>query len=259
MNSWFPAAPVAAGLFVGMLVCLEVGRRLGVRDRKRAPEGQNPGLGTVEGAVFGLYALLLAFTFSSATSRFDARRQLIAVEANAIGTAYLRLDLLPLEVQPALRERFRHYVDTRVDLTRGDRDMAAIQEMLSYTAALQSDIWARAVAATRLPGSHPDAAKLLLPALNDMIDIVTTRLMGARSHPPLVIFALMLVLALLCAMLAGYGMAPSERRRWVHITGFAVITVFSVYLVLEIEYPRRGLIRLDAYDQVLVELRQSMK
>ncbi len=259
MNYWIAAGPVAAALLVGMLVCLEVGRRLGIRDRKRNPAGADSGLGTVEGAVFGLYALLLAFTFSGATSRFDARRQLIAVEANAIGTAYLRLDLLPTEAQPPLRERFRHYVDTRVDLTRGDRDIAGVQAVLAYTAELQSDIWARAVAATRLPGAHPDAGKLLLPALNDMIDIVTTRVMATRSHPPLVIFALMFVLALLCAMLAGYGMAPSEHRRWAHITGFAVITVVSVYLVLEIEYPRRGFIRLDAYDQVLVELRQSMK
>jgi hypothetical protein len=259
MNSWIPAGPFAAALLVGMLVCLEVGRRMGVRDRKGTLDQQVTGLGTVEGAVFGLYALLLAFTFSSATSRFDARRQLIAVEANAIGTAYLRLDLLPPEAQPPLRERFRHYVDTRVDLTRGDKDMAAVQENLSYTASLQSDIWARALAATRLPGAHPDAGKLLLPALNDMIDIVTTRIMGMRSHPPLVIFGLMFVLALMCALLAGYGMAPSEHRRWAHILGFAVITVFSVYLVLEIEYPRRGFIRLDKYDQVLVELRQRLK
>lgn len=92
-----------------------------------------------------------------------------------------------------------------------------------------------------------------------MIDIVTTRLMAARTHPPLVVFGLMFGLALLCALLAGYGMAGNERRSWLHLNAFAIITVISVHIVLDIEYPRAGFIRLDQYDQVLAELRQSMK
>jgi hypothetical protein len=139
------------------------------------------------------------------------------------------------------------------------RSVAALEQVMSHTATLQTDIWAEAVAATRLSGAHPDAARLLIPALNDMIDIVTTRAMAARIHPPLVIFALMFVLALLCALLAGYGMAGSEQRSWPHITAFAVITVICVYIVLDLEYPRMGFIRLDPYDQVLVDVRQSMK
>ena len=71
------------------------------------------GFGTMEAAVFGLYSLLLAFTFSGAPARLDARRQLIVQEGNVIGTAYLRLDLLPAELQPAFRERFRKYLDSR--------------------------------------------------------------------------------------------------------------------------------------------------
>ena len=259
MNHWIPAAPFAAALFVGMLVCLEIGRRLGSRALASTQGKAPPSLGAVEGAVFGLYALLLAFTFSGAAARFDTRRELIAVEANAIGTAYLRLDLLPAESQPPLRDRFRHYVDFRLETPRAIRDLETLNEAIARTGTLQTEIWAQALAATRLPGAHPDAAKLLVPALNDMIDIVTTRLMAARSHPPLIIFALLFVLALLCALLAGHGMAGSEHRSWSHITAFAGITVISVYVVLDLEYPRRGLIRLDAYDQVLVELRQSMK
>jgi hypothetical protein len=259
MNHWIPAAPFAAALVVGMLICLEVGRQLGIRNLARNPDRAPSGLGTVEGAVFGLYGLLLAFTFYGAAARFDTRRQLIAQEANAIGTAYLRLDLLPPESQIPLRDRFRHYVDFRVEAPRKARDVAALEQVMAQTAALQTDIWARAVAATRLRGAHPDAARLLIPALNDMIDIVTTRAMAARIHPPLVIFGLMFVLALLCALLAGYGMAAREQRSWPHITAFALITVVAVYVVLDIEYPRRGFIRLDPYDQVLVDLRQSMK
>ncbi len=97
-------------IFASTLILLEVGRRIGVRKRALAPEGQESGLGAVEGAVFGLMGLLLAFTFSGAASRFEVRRQLIVQETNAIGTAYLRLDLLPAGDQPKLREDFRAYV-----------------------------------------------------------------------------------------------------------------------------------------------------
>jgi hypothetical protein len=82
-------------LFLGMLLLLETGRRLGVRRLASDPEGARAGTGTVEGAVFALLGLLVAFTFSGAASRFDQRRDLIVEETNDIGTAYLRLDLLP--------------------------------------------------------------------------------------------------------------------------------------------------------------------
>ena len=87
------------GLFLGMLLFLEVGRRLGLRRRAPAAEGTAAEGRVVEGAVFGLLGLLVAFTFSGAAARFDTRRQLIVEETNAIGTAYLRLDLLPTAFQ----------------------------------------------------------------------------------------------------------------------------------------------------------------
>ena len=77
-------------------------------------EGARAGLGAVDGAVFALLGLMIAFTFSGAASRLEVRRQLIVQEANAIGTAYLRLDLLPPGAQPGLREDFRQYVDARL-------------------------------------------------------------------------------------------------------------------------------------------------
>ena len=100
---------------------------------------------------------------------------------------------------------------------------------------------------------------LLLPALNAMIDITTTRTMSAQMHPPLIIFVMLAVLALAGAMLVGYSMAGGKSRSWLHIVGFAAVMAASVYVILDIEYPRFGLIRVDAIDQVLVELRQSME
>src|SRR5262245_11147995 len=106
------------GILVGMLGALEMGRRIGVRTAARDPEGAKAGSGVIDGAVFGLLGLLIAFTFSGAAARFDARRAMIVEEANSIGTAWLRLDLLPGAVQPPLREKFRQYLDARLSAFR---------------------------------------------------------------------------------------------------------------------------------------------
>jgi hypothetical protein len=256
-DSVIAAAPFAAALFVGMLVCMELGRRLGKWRIAQDPKALE-GLGPVEGAVFGLYGLLIAFVFLGAPARFDARRHLIAEETNTVGTAYLRLDLLPPDAQPALRELFRRYLDSRLEFTRS-ADLAADRQILARSAGFQQQIWNAALAATRRPEAHPDAGKLLIPALNEMFDIATTRLMAVRTHPPHIVYGLLFVLALVSSTLAGFGMAGRARRSWIHVLSFVLITVITVYVILDIEYPRMGLVRLDPYDQVMMDLRSSMK
>jgi hypothetical protein len=114
MNLTLIALLTAAGLFFGVLLFLEIGRRIGIARIAHNPDGLAKGGGAAEGAVFALLGLLIAFTFSGATSRFEDRRHLITEEANDIGTAYLRVDLLPSDAQPEIRELFRRYVDLRV-------------------------------------------------------------------------------------------------------------------------------------------------
>ncbi len=163
MEPPIPAPLFAVLLFLGMLTLLETGRRLGVRRRSKESEGERGSLGAIEGAVFALFGLLMAFTFSGAASRFSEKRMLIAEEVNAVEVAYLRLELVAQEARPALPRSKK----------------------------LQEEIWGGAVAATRLSGSHPAAGLLLLPALNNMIDIATTRAMALQTHPPGVVFVLL--------------------------------------------------------------------
>ena len=256
MNILLSVLVFAGGVFAGMLVLQEAGRRLGARRLARDPEGARAGLGAVEGAIFGLMGLVVAFTFSGAAARFDTRRQLIVEEANAIGTAYLRLDLLPAEAQPRIRELFRRYVDTRLEVYDRMPDILAAKEALARSIALQDEIWNGSVEAGR---GAPQATMLLLPALNAMIDITTTRTVAIQMHPPLVIFAMLGVLALVCSLLAGYAMAGSKSRSIVHSVGFAVVLTLTVYVILDLEFPRIGLIRVDATDKVLRDVRQSMR
>ena len=184
---------------------------------------------------------------------------LIAEEANAIEIAYLRLELLSQDAKPKLQQLFREYLDSRLETYRKLPDMVAAQAEMLKSKTLQERIWTSAIAASRNPGSHPDPGKLLLPALNNMIDITTTRTMAFQLHPPRIIFALLFSLALICSLLAGYRMAVGECRNWLHILSFAVITVIIAFVIIDVEYPRAGLIRLQASDQVLVQLRDAIK
>jgi len=246
------------GLFIGMLVFLESGRRFRLRMTSEDAEKAGPGLGVVEGALFGLMGLVVAFTFSGAAARFDAKRQLIVEESNDIGTAYLRLDLLPEADQPALREDFRRYVDARLESYRTLPSVAGVMPQTEVVARLQESIWKRSIAATR-EAANPQSTLLLLPALNAMFDIANTRAMATQLHPPPIIFALLATLALVCSFLAGFGMAGGKGRDWIHILAFAAILTLTVYVIIDMEYPRVGLIRIEEFDQALIDVRASMK
>ena len=155
------ASLVTLALFVGMVLLLEGCRRIGVRRMANDPKGAQAGTGAVDGAVFALRGLLIAFTFSGAAVRFDQRRSLIVQETNDIGTAYLRLDLLPPSAQPALRDLFRRYLDSRLEVYRRLPDIEAARAELARSNELQGEIWSRAVAASRM-NEAPPAANMLL-------------------------------------------------------------------------------------------------
>lgn len=258
MDSSLFAWLFAGGLLLGLLALLEAGRRSGESRLREDPDGARTGIGTVDAALFSLLGLLIAFTFSGAASRFDIRRVQIVQEANDIGTAYLRVDLLPAEDQPAIREAFRKYVDARLAIYAALPDLGAAKAELAKSVDLQQEIWSRSVAACTKLG-NPRVTALVIAALNTMIDISTARNMTTQLHPPAVIFGMLGVLALASAYLAGFGMAGSKRRSGVHIIAFAGILAITTYVILDLEYPRVGLIRLDAFDQVMLDVRQSMK
>lgn len=258
MINTFTTTVYALGLFIGLLFCMELGRRLGLASMKKDPEAAFKGVGAIEGAVFAILGLLIAFTFSGAATRFEDRRHLIGQEANAIGTAYLRIATLPEETQNELKVLFRRYIELRIASYRNIENQADKKSLLALQTTLQDEIWTKAVAAGRKQNAPPSAAMLMLPALNEMIDITTTRTVATQNHPPTVIFAMLGGLSLFSALLAGYGMS-CRSRSWLHVITYAAIISITFFVILDLEYPRRGLIRVDDADRVLIELKQSMK
>lgn len=236
---------------------MEIGYRLGRRARLRHGKGNDAGLGVIEGAVFALLGLLIAFTFSGAAQRFDERRSLIAQEANAIGTAWLRLDLLAAADRDRLRTAFRAYVDERLESTRrGERDPGAIGAEAG-TQALQAALWDDVVVAVKATGQPALAATVLGP-VNEMFDITVTRRMERMMHPHPLVFIALVLTAVLSALLAGHARGLGGDRSPLHALVFVLVIGGTVYATLELEYPRFGVVRIDRSDVVLLELREQM-
>jgi hypothetical protein len=255
MNATIWALPLSFGVFVAITVLLDVGYRLG---RRHSESSAHEGLGTIEAAVFGLLGLLLAFSIAGGASRLDLRRQLIVEEANAIGTAYLRLDLLAAADQPEMRRLFREYLDSRLRVYQKLPDLPAAEQEMEHAAGIQQKIWSGAVAASRTSNTSVIAI-VLLPALNQMTDITTSRSVALRTHLPSLILNLLIAVVLLSAFLAGYAMAKRGSRSWLHILVYALSITFTIYTVIDLDYPRSGLIRLEAADNVLAKLRDSIR
>ncbi|HEY0791033.1 MAG TPA: hypothetical protein VGD78_08205 [Chthoniobacterales bacterium] len=253
------AGLVLVGLFFGMLLLLEIGRRLALRRLKKEPAGAVLGVGPVVGAIFSLLGLLIAFTFSGASARFDARRQLIVQERNAMDNAYHLLDVLPDRVQAtALKDDFRKYLDTELEATRRLPDVRAAEEALVRCTVLQEDIRKQILVAYQ-DGKGQAAASILLPAVTQWIQFSTARTFAAETHTPVAIFVMLGAFALTSALVAGYGMAEGKSRSWLHILVFPAVITATLYVIADLEFPRVGLIRLDAADQSLTALRERMK
>ncbi|MBN8548250.1 MAG: DUF4239 domain-containing protein [Deltaproteobacteria bacterium] len=248
---------VIVSLFLGILLFVEIGRRIGLARHAEEPEGARPGIAAIDGAVFALMGLLIAFTFSGAASRFDTRRHLIVEETNAIGTAWLRIDLLGEPQRAALQAEFRAYVDARMEVYRKLPDFAAALEQVGRAGALGQHIWASTVSACKAQ-SGVACFTVLLPAINQMLDIATTRTAAAEMHPPTAIFLMLLALLLVSSFLAGYEMSGGKSRNWIHTVSYALIMSMAVYLIADLEFPRLGLIRIEKADHFLDELRESM-
>lgn len=258
MLEGIPAPLIAISLMAGMLLFLELGRWVGKRGLLSDPEGSEKGLSTLESSILALFGLLVAFSFSGATERFDTRRNFITQEANDIGTAWTRIDLLPRESQPAMRDLFRKYLDSRLETYAKIPDMAAVAVEMEKSTKLQQEIWSLAVAGCEAK-KDPASTSLILTSLNAVMDTMTMRTMATKTHPPTIVFVLLLFLALVCAFLAGHGLSSRKDRCWFHILGFALVIPLTIYVILDIEFPRFGYIRVDDFDIVLKQLRESMK
>ncbi len=197
---WYvgPEMPLVLALFGLMLFAREMGNRMGRTRAGPSADPIRPQVNVVVAATLALLALLVGFSLTMAVGRYDARRQLILTEANAIGTAHLRARLLPPPTGPELVERLRQYVALRLDIAEDAHVLAARAE------ALQGEMVAMV---SPLARQQPSSASLdrFIDALKELIDLHERRVSAFESFVPEAVLYLLAIAALGGAFVAGYG------------------------------------------------------
>jgi hypothetical protein len=242
---------IAAGLFVGMVAALETCFYLGQQARRRRTEHPDQ-LATIQAAMLGLLALLLGFSFALAAGRFSDRNKLIVEEANAIGTAWLRCDLLPEEQRAELRAMLSRYTAQRIAFYDA-RDEKTQATAAAGSEALQTRMWAMVSAAGR---SSPAVAGVLWPPFNELIDLHSTRVAAAHRHMPGMLLLLLLACSLVAVAAVGYGCGVAGKRNVVMTTALTFLISGALWAIIDMDHPRKGLIRTG--QQPMLDLQRSL-
>jgi hypothetical protein len=239
-------------LVIGLLT-LEFGYRLGKWRHVHAPEEKDAPVAAMAAAVLGLLALMLAFTFSTAASRFDARRQAVLEEANALGTTYLRARLLPEPERSEVTKLLRGYTELRTQKMTPEN----IGDVLAKSEKFHQQIWSQAIiAAEKDPKSIP--AGLFLESLNESIDLHSKRVfVGLYSRIPMVIWLALFGLSMLGMISFGYQAGISATRRSLGMPIFTLAFVGVQYLIFDLDRAHEGLIQVS--QQPMVDVYNSMQ
>lgn len=247
-------------LILVMALMLELGWWIGKHCHIKLKQTRPESAEAIVGSIFGLLALLVAFTFSGASDRFDRHRQLIQSEMSAISTAYSTVDLLKAEDQVVLRKAFINYLDHRIDLYKQPLVFKELSARFDRQAELGNVIWLEAIRAVNgMNAFDREVSKLMLPKVLDMLDAYDNQRLSMRFHPPKVIWISLFTLAIIGALVAGYNMGVEQKRDWVLTMVFIFLMAGAIFVILNLEYPRIGSISLIEFEQEIIELRNAIK
>jgi hypothetical protein len=223
-----------------ILASIEIGRWLGVHVGDQGDDN----VSTLEGAAIGLLALMVGFTFAMSLSRFEARRDAILAEANAIGTTALRARLLPEPHRGEVLELLRDYVKIRLDLTQRPATQAELVAAIQRSNALQERIWQQAEAMTAIDRSVVPTG-LFIQTLNEMIDDQAKRLAAIRNRVPNVVQLALFGVAIVASGFAGYATGLDKRRSRFPVYVMGLLAVAVILLILDLDRPGAGFIEVS--------------
>jgi hypothetical protein len=235
-----------------ILLAAEMGYRLGQMRHRHADHEKEPTVGGIVAAELGLLAFLLAFTFSLAASRFEARRETLLDEANTIGTAFLRAKMLPEPEQSEICQLLREYVDVRLAAVREGE----LESGIRRSTEIHDDLWEKATAAAE-KDSRSIPTGLFIQSLNDLIDLHAKRLLiGIRSRIPITVWLVLFTVAVLSFGSLGYHSGLSGARRSPVVLSLALTFAIVIWMVVDLDRPQEGFLRVS--QQPMIELRSSM-
>ena len=250
----WPTWLITVGLFCGMSAANEIGFRLGRRSHLKETESSRSASASLKASVLGLVALLLAFSFSATTSRFDIRQRIVLDQANAVGTCYQRAGLLEDEARDQIRAILRSYVRVRLEHSAGGDEPVAVTRAGEEIDRLLAGLWSAVEDANR---KHPETIRnsMIVPAANEVIDLSSTRTWANRNHLPDSVLILLLASVLVSGLLLGHSSGQTALRHVGLWLASNLILALTMFVVLDFDRPRRGLIRVD--QTPLIELNAS--
>jgi hypothetical protein len=231
---------VAAGVIAGVVGAHEIGFRLGLLDRS-VDEPFDRQVGLVRTSTAALVAFLIGFAFSGAASRFIDRLDIVVREANALGTAYLRSDTIAEPQRGELKAALREYTADRATmLSREGRNQ--IEPLLAKVSGLHERMWRSATEATR--GNAPLMA-VVLPPINEVIDLHSVHLAMARRHLPVPIMAVLLGAVAISVSLIGFGNGRVGRRFSLLDSVYGAVLALALWMTIDMDYLGIGFIRVS--------------
>ncbi len=231
---------IAGVLLLAILAANEAGYRLGRWQRARHDTGAKAQTNAIQAAMLGLLALLLGFTFTMALQRFDNRSQAVINEANAIGTAYLRTQLLPQEYREPARKLITSYVQLRISASQLDlTEQNARRRAQDEVQRLQGAMWSIALAAAE-QDARPVTTGLFIQSLNELIDRYGERNAALSKHVPEVVLFLLFAVFVIAGAVLGFSGGLEGGRPLLATVAMSVLIVLVIFIIIDLDRPRRG-------------------
>lgn len=229
---------VAAALVAGVIAAHEIGFRLGLRSRS-ADATLDRQVALVRNSTGALVAFLIGFAFSGAGSRFIDRLDIMVTEANALGTAYLRADALADPYRGDLKSALKEYTGDRVTMLSG-AGRQEIETLLAKVGGLHQRMWQAAIKATQ---DNALLMAVVLPPVNEVIDLHATHLAMARRHLPIPIMGALLGTTAIGVALIGFGNGRVNRRFSLLDSVYGAVLAVALWMTIDLDYPGMGIIR----------------
>lgn len=239
-----PMLLIAASVFGLVCLCNEIGFRFGVRRHANEPETSRAVANTIKASIIGFVAFMLGFAFSISSGRHDIRRQVVLDEANAAGTLYLRAGFLQDVERDRLRELLKQYVTQKIELFNLGQDFRSnnsLKQEMSNQLVLLWPILER----SQEKDSQAVLVSQIVPAANEVIDLNSTHDWAFSSQTPVSVLMVLLTSVLISASLIGHSFGQCGNRHIFMCLAFNLLFTLTLYLILDFDGPRYGLIRVD--------------